>query len=106
MDEGEKRTAHRALVDSVLRGKGAAATDLRARAFHNEKLPAPLFTVIDKVASRPTEISDQDFETAKSAGFSEDQLFELVISAAVGQSSRMYERGLAALAEAGGEEVR
>lgn len=105
MDQVEKQTAHRALVDSVLHGKGAASTDLRARAFRNENLPAPLFTVIDKVVSRPAEITDQDFEAAKAAGFEEDQLFELVISAAVGQSSRMYERGLRALAEAIGEEV-
>ena len=34
------------------------------------------------------------------AGFTEDQLFELVICAAVGQSTRQYEAGLAALAEA------
>jgi hypothetical protein len=37
---------------------------------------------------------------AKASGFSEDQLFELVICAAVGQSARLYEAGLAALAEA------
>jgi len=30
----------------------------------------------------------------------EDQLFELIICAAVGQASRQYEAGLAALAEA------
>ena len=34
------------------------------------------------------------------AGFTDDQLFELVICAAVGQSTRQYEAGLAALAEA------
>ena len=31
---------------------------------------------------------------------SEDQLFELVVCAAVGQSTRLYEAGLAVLAEA------
>ena len=33
-------------------------------------------------------------------GFSDDQLFELVIAAAVGQSTRMYDSALAALDEA------
>ena len=53
-----------------------------------------------KVATRPTQITDADFAAAKASGFSEDQGFELVISAAVGQSARLYEAGLAALAEA------
>jgi hypothetical protein len=34
------------------------------------------------------------------SGCTEDQVFELVICAAVGQSARLYEAGLAALAEA------
>ena len=63
-------------------------------------IPPPLQTLIGKVATRPTQITDADFDAAKAAGFSEDQLFELVISAAVGQSTRLYEAGLAALTEA------
>jgi alkylhydroperoxidase family enzyme len=62
-----------------------------------------LHALIDKVATRPTQVTDADFAAAKASGFSEDQLFELVISAAVGQSARLYEAGLAALAEAKGE---
>jgi hypothetical protein len=101
-DEDEKRAAHRALVDRVLNGEGGASPELRARAFSNADLPAPLHALIDKVATRPTQVTDADFAAAKAAGFSEDQLFELVVSAAVGQSARLYEAGLAALAEAAG----
>jgi alkylhydroperoxidase family enzyme len=61
-----------------------------------------LHTLIGKVATSPAQVTDADFAAAKAAGFSEDQLFELVISAAVGQSARQYEAGLAALAEATG----
>ena len=99
-DEDEKRAAHRALVDRVLNGEGRASPELRARAFSNADLPALLQALIDKVATRPTQVTDADFAAAKAAGFSEDQLFELVISAVVGQSARLYEAGLAALAEA------
>ena len=53
-----------------------------------------------KVATRSAEVTDADFATAAEAGFTDDQLFELVICAAVGQSTRQYESGLAALAEA------
>jgi hypothetical protein len=56
--------------------------------------------LLDKVATRSAEVTDADFATAAEAGFTDDQLFELVICAAVGQSTRQYEAGLAALAEA------
>jgi hypothetical protein len=45
-------------------------------------------------------VTDADFAAARAAGSSEDELFELVICAAVGQSGRLYDAGLAALAEA------
>jgi hypothetical protein len=99
-DEDKKRAAHRALVDRVLNGEGRASPEQRARAFSNADIPPPLHALIDKVATRPAEVTDADFAAAKASGFSEDQLFELVICAAVGQSARLYEAGLAALAEA------
>jgi hypothetical protein len=99
-DEGKERAAYRALVDRVLNGDGRAPAEQRARAFANDGLAPPLDALIDKVANRPAQVSDADFAAAKASGFSEDQLFELVICAAVGQSTRLYEAGLAALAEA------
>jgi hypothetical protein len=101
-DEDKKRAAHRALVDSVLNGEGRASAELRARAFSNADIPPALHALISKVATSPAQVTDADFAAAKAAGFSEDQFFELVISAAVGQSARQYEAGLAALAEATG----
>ncbi|WP_433561893.1 hypothetical protein ACQP1O_30705 [Nocardia sp. CA-151230] len=98
--EDRKRAAQRALVDRVLNGTGTASADLRARAFRNADLPPPLRELIDKVATRPTQITDADFAAAGASGYSEDQLVELVICAAVGESARRYETGLAALADA------
>jgi hypothetical protein len=99
-DEDKKRAAHQALVDRVLNGEGRASAEQRARAFGNDGLPPPLNALIGKVATRPAQVTDADFAAAKASGCSEDQLFELVICAAVGQSARMYEAGLSALAEA------
>lgn len=101
-DKDKKRALHRALVDRVLKGEGRASPELRASAFGNAGLPPPLQTLIGKVATRPTQVTDADFAAAKASGISEDQLFELVICAAVGQSARLYESGLAAMAEAVG----
>lgn len=100
MEQDGKRAKFGALVDRIRNGKGSAPIELRARAFGNTDVPEPLRTLIDKVATRPTEITDTDFATARAAGFTEDQLFEVVVAAAVGRSARMYDAGLAALAEA------
>ena len=101
-EEDKKRAAHQALVNRVLNGEGKASQEQRAQAFSGAGVPAPLQALIGKVATRPAQVTDADFAAAKAAGFSEDQLFELVIAAAVGQSARLYEAGLAALAEAAG----
>ena len=99
-DEHKKRAAHRALVDRVLNGEGRSPQEQRARAFSNSGIGPPLDALIGKVVTTPTQVTDADFAAAEGAGFSEDQLFELVICAAVGQSDRLYEAGLAALDEA------
>ena len=99
-DEDKKRTAHQALVDRVLNGEGRASPEQRACAFSNAGSSPTLQTLISKVAATPAQVTDADFAAAKASGCTEDQLFELVICAAVGQSTRLYEAGLAALAEA------
>jgi hypothetical protein len=99
-DEDRKWAAHRALADRVRTGAGRAAAEQRARAFANDGLAPPLDALIGKVATRPAQVTDADFAAAEAAGVSPDQLVELVICAAVGQSARLYDAGLAALAEA------
>ncbi|MET9273632.1 hypothetical protein [Kribbella sp. NPDC003557] len=100
LEEDRKRAAHRALVDRILSGDGTAPAEQRRRAFDGDELSAPLGTLLDKVTSTPVEVTEADFAEATASGHTEDQLFELVICAVVGQSSRRYEAGLTALAEA------
>ncbi|MFI5897344.1 hypothetical protein ACIA5D_45355 [Actinoplanes sp. NPDC051513] len=99
-DENKKHALYQALVDRVLNGEGRASARLRAQAFRNEGVPPPLDSLVAKIAARPTEITTADFIAAKAAGRSEDELFEVVVCAAVGQSARLYDAGLAALREA------
>jgi hypothetical protein len=100
--EDKKRSIHRLLVDRILQGPGQAPADQRARAFDDAELPEPVRPLLDKVVVNSAHVTDADFATARAAGFTDDQLFELVICAAVGQSTRQYEAALAALAEARG----
>jgi hypothetical protein len=100
----DKRAIHRRLVERLLNGPGRAPADRRAQAFENDGLPEPpLRALVDKVATKSSQVSDADFAAATGAGFTDDELFELVICAAVGEASRRYEAGLAALAEASDE---
>jgi hypothetical protein len=102
--EDRKRAAYRALEERILTGPGSAPADQRARAFANAGLSAPLDELADAVATRPSQVTDAQFAAALAAGWSEDQLVELVICAAVGESARRYDAGLAALAGAIAEE--
>ncbi|HVX43596.1 MAG TPA: hypothetical protein VHC49_06910 [Mycobacteriales bacterium] len=96
----DKRAAHQALVDRVLNGAGQASAEQRAQAFANDGLPEPLAALIGAIADAPAQVTAADLAAARAAGWTEDQLFELVICAAVGKSERLYASGLAALAEA------
>lgn len=103
MADQDKQGLHRRLVERVLRGEGRASAEQRARAFAGEGLPAPLDALVGGVVMRPVQVSDAHVAAAKATGVSDDELFELVVCAAVGHSSRLYAAGLAALAEACGD---
>lgn len=98
--EDKKRMAHKAVVTRVLEGDGRASRGARRAAFDNAGLTEPLHTLIDKVAMQPTRITNEDVAKVEASGESEDQIFELVICAAIGQATRQYETALEALAEA------
>ena len=48
-------------------------------------------------ARRAHEVTDADIAAARAAGLSEDQVFEFVVSGAIGQAARQYDGALAAL---------
>jgi alkylhydroperoxidase family enzyme len=93
---------HRDLVARVLGSNAQAPAALRRAAFDNEGLSEPMRTLIQKVAGRAHEVTDEDVAAVRATGLSEDQIFEIVVCGAVGQASRQYDGALAALAEATG----
>lgn len=100
VSEDKKRAAHRTVVIRVLEGDGRASRAARRAAFENAGLDEPLRALIDKVARQPTRVSDEDIASVLASGESEDQLFELVVCAAIGAATRQYETALQALEEA------
>ncbi len=88
---------YRALAERVREGDGTASVTLRRSAFTNAGLEEPSRTLVDKVARDVHEVIDADIAAVRAAGLSEDQIFELIVCAAVGQATRQYEKAIAAL---------
>jgi alkylhydroperoxidase family enzyme len=87
------------LVKRILEGDGHANREARSAAFSNEGVAEAARALVDKVAKSAYRISDDDLAAAKRAGLSEDEIFELVVCAAIGQATRQVDNALAALEE-------
>jgi hypothetical protein len=89
--------ARKALVVRILEGNGTALPVERRAAFDNAGLAGPLRSLIDKVARYAYKVTDADIAAARASGVSEDEIFELVVCAAIGQATRQYDTARAAL---------
>src|SRR5262245_55840237 len=98
------RQARTALAARILEGDGKASHAQRRAAFDNAALAEPLRNLIAKVAKHAYKVTDEDIAAARASGLTEDQIFELVVCAAIGQATRQYESALAALEAASEKE--
>lgn len=89
--------ARKGLVGRILGADGKASTSERRAAFNNSGLAGPAGTLVDKVASHAHRVTDEDIKAASVSGLSEDQIFEIVVCAAIGQATRQYDAALASL---------
>lgn len=64
-----------------------------------EGIPADLLVYVDKVILHAYKVTDQDVESLKQSGFSEDEIFEVTLSASFGAAAARLDVGLAALLE-------
>jgi alkylhydroperoxidase family enzyme len=98
------------LREAVLTGKGETAAVLRQAAAARSaqlggkpetrvagEIPANLRELVDKTALHAYRVTDEEIAALRQAGYSEDAIFEIAISAAVGGGLARLERGLAAL---------
>jgi hypothetical protein len=88
------------VIARVLNGPGRTAHAARRAAFDNAGVDGRASALIDKAARRAWTVTSADVAAAASAGLSDDEVFELVVSAALGQSARQLAAALAALDEA------
>jgi hypothetical protein len=96
--------AQKALETRILDGEGEASPSERRAAFNNRGLAEPAATLVDKVARRAFSVTDGDIASVIDSGLSEDQVFEIVVCAAIGEATRQYDSAFAALGAAIGKE--
>jgi hypothetical protein len=88
------------VIDRALNGKGTTSRSLRRAAFDNDGVVEPARALVDKVARRAWTVTSADVAAVTAAGMADDEVFELVVCAALGQSTRQLEAALAALDQA------
>jgi hypothetical protein len=96
--------ARKTLTRRILEGVGQASPSERRAAFNNSGLAEPVAALADKVARHAYKVTDEDITAATESGRSEDEIFEIMVCAAIGQATRQYDTAIAALEAATGKE--
>lgn len=89
-----------AAVERAVQGAGKASAVQRQAAFANAGVREPARALIDKVARNAWKVTDEDVAAVKQAGLAEDEIFELVVTAAYGQATRQLDAALGAVDQA------
>lgn len=92
-------------IDALLSQPGETESSLRRGVLERNRsdvgqVPEILRELVDKIAHRPWTVTDEDFAKLRSAGFSEAQLYELTLAAALGAGLARFDAGLRAIEEA------
>ncbi len=87
------------VLKSVLAGPGESDPAIRHAVADGKNVPADLQLLVDKVHRHAYKVTDEDIERLQ-AKYGDDQMFEIVVSAALGASRNRLLAGLKALDEA------
>lgn len=83
----------------VLEGPGDSDPAIRQAAADGRNVPPELAVLVDKIHRHAYKVTDDDLARLR-ATYSDDQLFEIVVSAALGAARHRLFAGLAALEKA------
>ena len=75
----------------------ALIADLRETAQPRRPAPHEFAAYLDKVRNEAYKVTDADVQALKDAGFSDDEIFEQTVAAAVAAGLHRLEQGLACL---------
>lgn len=84
------------VFETVLTGPGESLPAIRVAAAEGTGVPADLQAVVEKIHRHAYKVTDDDLSRAQ-AKYGDDQMFEIVVSAALGASRQRLLAGLEAL---------
>jgi hypothetical protein len=87
------------VLQGVLYGPGQSDPAIRQAAAEGRGVPGDLQALVDKIHNHAYKVTDEDIAGLQ-AKYGDDQLFEIVVSAALGASRERLLAGLNALNEA------
>jgi hypothetical protein len=87
------------VLESALQGPGETDPAIRRAAADGHDVPAELQALVDKIHRQAYTVTDEDFARLRPE-YADDQLFEIVVNAALGASRKRLLAGLEALDEA------
>lgn len=82
---------------AVLDAPATVDAATRRAAYSGKRLPGPLGDYVEKLRRYAYRVEDCDFDRLRDAGYSDDQIFEVTIAAALGAGDARLVAGLAAL---------
>lgn len=91
------------LEQRVLTGPGVVSPAHRQAAASGQALGGEIDDYLQKVRSHAYRVTDEEVAALRAAGASDDELFELTVSAALGAAKTRLDAGLAAVAAVYGE---
>jgi alkylhydroperoxidase family enzyme len=87
------------VLESVLESPGESLPAIRHAAADGTGVPADLQALVEKIHRHAYKVTDEDIARAR-AKYGDDQMFEIVVSAALGASRQRLLAGLEALEQA------
>ena len=87
------------VFETVLKGPGESLPAIRIAAAEGTGVPADLQALVEKIHRHAYRVTDDDLSLAQRK-YGDDQMFEIVVSAALGASRQRLLAGLAALDKA------
>jgi alkylhydroperoxidase family enzyme len=105
MTRDERRQTFWSIVRAVSEQQGELAAPVREAAVRGAALPAALAPLAAKIRAGAADVTDEDVAAVQAAGYNDDQVFELTVATALGESSRRLRAVLNALGRGGTDDA-
>jgi alkylhydroperoxidase family enzyme len=101
MTRGERRALFQLIVRDACERAGRLPPETRRAAADGEQLPGATGELVERIRHAAHTVADADIAAARGEGYDDDQLYELTVATALGQSRQRLAAVLRALKRGG-----